>query len=72
MKLIYSCNSCPDVFFGWAPSQKDSDYAYNLYACDTCGRVMREDVCGDTGHIWLGLTGVESNEEENTPNKAGS
>jgi hypothetical protein len=36
------------------------NYAYNLYACDVCGRLLKEDVWDEAKQLWIGLSGVES------------
>jgi hypothetical protein len=38
--------------------QKEVDHAFNLYLCEDCGMIMKEDVWHDAGELWVDLTGV--------------
>jgi len=52
------CGKKMKLIFVWDDSQL-TDHAYNIYACQDCGRIMKEDVWEDKGEIWIGLSGIE-------------
>lgn len=41
----------------WDDAQA-TDHAYNLYVCDACGRICKEDVWEHRGRRWLSLDGT--------------
>ncbi len=46
------------VVFIWDDAQ-ETDHAFNVYACNSCGRLVKVDVWEDAGQLWIGLGGVE-------------
>lgn len=45
MKFVY-CDDHP-------MTDDDYDYAFNLYACQWCGRLCKQDVWCGAGFIWI-------------------
>ena len=35
----------------------DEGHAFNLYLCDECGMICKEDVWQDAGKIWIDIEG---------------
>jgi 8-oxo-dGTP diphosphatase len=38
--------------------QTDRDHAWNLYMCEACGRICKQDVWTNEGELWIGLDGL--------------
>ena len=58
--MICRCGKTMKGIFCWDNAQQtDMNHAFNVYACDACGRLMKQDVWEDVGEIWIGLAGVE-------------
>lgn len=50
-EFLCPCSCMMKLVFAW----EDYDHAYDLYACDNCGNIMKEDLLIDCGIKWLGL-----------------
>lgn len=59
---VCKCGASMQLLFVWDDAQQ-TDHAFNVYGCDPCGRVLKEDVWENKGQIWLGLEGLELSEE---------
>jgi hypothetical protein len=57
---ICKCGNQMVFVFCWDNAQQtDRDHAFNVYGCDSCGRIFKEDVWEDKGELWIGLEGPE-------------
>jgi hypothetical protein len=56
--MVCRCGEKMSLLFAWDDAQ-ETDHAFNVYGCDSCGRVCKHDVWNDAGEIWLCLEGVE-------------
>jgi hypothetical protein len=45
------------VIWCWDDDQ-ETDHAFNVYACEECGRMLKHDVAADKGKTWLNLSYV--------------
>lgn len=54
LKTVYVFDNAQDA---------EPEHAYNLWACDGCGLVMKEDVWSNAGKRWLSLDGTLELEE---------
>ena len=53
------CGHEMKLIFVWDDAQQtERDHCYNLYACDNCGRICKEDVWSDEGLRWMNLDGA--------------
>ncbi|MHA1795577.1 MAG: hypothetical protein ACTSUK_05660 [Promethearchaeota archaeon] len=50
------CGKKMKYIYGWDDAQ-ETDHAYNLYACEYCGLLLKEDVWNDRGLRWIFLDG---------------
>lgn len=47
----------------WDDAQ-ETDHAYNVFGCSTCGLLLKIDVWNDKGRRWIALDGSLSKEED--------
>ena len=50
------CKSKMKLVLVWDDAQM-TDHAFNLFACEKCGLLCKEDVWEDEGKRWIALTG---------------
>lgn len=49
-----------EMNFRWCwGDRRQTDHAFNVYGCEDCGRILKNDVAADKGETWLALSGVE-------------
>ncbi len=46
------CKEAMKLLFAWDDGEKN---AYNLYGCERCGRVCKENVWENKGVIWIDI-----------------
>jgi NMD protein affecting ribosome stability and mRNA decay len=64
--MICRCGQKMQCLYVWDDAQ-ETDHAFNVYACDKCGRLLKDDVWNDKGQIWIGLSGVEEGSSNDRP-----
>ena len=53
-----TCNFTPLNFCFCHDDGAGGDYAYNLYACEKCGTIMKQDVWGNSGWTIITTSGA--------------
>lgn len=56
--MVCKCKNEMRLLFCWDDAQ-ETDHAYNLWACESCGRIVKQDVWEDAGELWINLSGAE-------------
>jgi len=54
--MICKCGEEMKLKIVWDDAQA-TDHAFNIYLCDGCGMICKEDVWEDKGNRWINLKG---------------